>query len=79
VGRNGHHTPKAGFLYLRDEHAIVDGAVNDDAIGSIKSGVHRFESQRRFVVKKRKRRGYRFTPRLNCPAIFLFHESISAC
>jgi hypothetical protein len=73
-------TPRRqAFFYLRDEHAIADGAVNDDAIGSIKSGVHRFESRRRFVVKKRKPRGCRFTPRLNCPAIFLFHESISAC
>jgi len=44
----GHHTPKAGFLYLRDQHAIAGGAVNDDAIASIMTRVHCIESRERF-------------------------------
>ena len=75
----GHHTPKAGFLYLRDEHAIADGAVNDDAIASIKPrgrlpriavairGRHQITTSRPRLMPRRTEQGLVFADRAGNP------------
>jgi len=43
-----YYTPKAGFLYFQDEHAIAASEVNDGAIASITPRVCGGESGARF-------------------------------